>query len=104
MNLTKGERTRARILRSAMMLINTRGYSNTSINDIIESSGVQKGNLYFHFSSKDDLCLALIGEAKKEFLAYLKGSMKSGQPLGKINDILDAILLRHRKMNFIGWP
>ncbi|HOO37833.1 MAG TPA: TetR family transcriptional regulator C-terminal domain-containing protein [Deltaproteobacteria bacterium] len=102
MNLTKGEKTRARILRSAMMLINTRGYTNTSINDIIESSGVQKGNLYFHFSSKDDLCLALIEEAKKEFLAYLKGAMKSDDPLGKINDILDAILLRHRKMNFIG--
>ncbi len=102
MNLTKGERTRSRILRSAMNLINTRGYTNTSINDIIVSSGVQKGNLYFHFPSKDDLCLALIGEAKKEYLAYLKGSIKSEHPLGKINDILDAILLWHRKMNFIG--
>ncbi|MBN2297743.1 MAG: TetR/AcrR family transcriptional regulator [Deltaproteobacteria bacterium] len=102
MNLTKGEKTRAKILRSAMTLINTRGYTNTSINDIIESSGVQKGNLYFHFSSKDDLCLALVEEAKKEYLAYLKGSMKSEDPLGKIGNILDAILLRHRKMNFIG--
>jgi TetR/AcrR family transcriptional repressor of nem operon len=102
MNLTKGEKTQARILRSAMTLINTRGYTNTSINDIIKASGVQKGNLYFHFSSKDCLCLALIEEAKKEYLAYLESSMKSERPLEKINDILNAILARHRKMNFIG--
>ena len=102
MNSTKGEKTRARILRSAMSLINTSGYTNTSINNIIEASGVQKGNLYFHFVSKDDLCLALIEEAKKEYLAYLKSSVKSEHPLEKINDILNAVLARHRKMNFIG--
>jgi TetR/AcrR family transcriptional repressor of nem operon len=102
MNLTKGEKTQARILRSAMTLINTRGYTNTSISDIIKASGVQKGNLYFHFSSKDDLCLALIEEAKKEYFSYLESSMKSERPLEKINDILNAILARHRKMNFIG--
>ncbi|HHO75827.1 MAG TPA: TetR/AcrR family transcriptional regulator [Deltaproteobacteria bacterium] len=102
MNLTKGEKTRGRILRSAMSLINTRGYTNTSINDIIDASGVQKGNLYFHFSSKDDLCLALIEEAKKEHLAYLKSSIKSETPLDKIDDLLKAVLVRHRKMNFVG--
>lgn len=102
MNLTKGERTRARILRSAMSLVNTHGYTNTSMNDIIKASGVQKGNLYFHFSSKDDLCLALIEKAKKEHLEYLKNSIKNERPLEKINDILNAILARHRNMNFIG--
>jgi len=102
MNRTKGEKTRARILRSAMSLINTRGYTNTSINDIIEASEVHKGNLYFHFAGKDDLCLALLQEAKNEYLAYLRASIKSEQPLEKINDVLNAILARHRKMNCIG--
>ena len=80
---SKGRATRARVLRAAMDLINTKGYSNTSVADIIEATGVKKGNLYFHFSSKDDLCLALVEEAKKEYLAYLKGSMKSEDPLGR---------------------
>jgi len=99
---TKGELTRGRILRSAMSLFNTRGYTNTSISDIIDASGVQKGNLYFYFSSKDELCLALIEEAKKEYLLYLKSRIKSERPLDKIDDLLKAVLHRHVKMHFVG--
>ncbi len=60
MPMTKGDKTKERILRAATRLIHTRGYKNTSLNDIFAESGINKGSFYFHFSSKDELVHAVI--------------------------------------------
>src|SRR3990172_335212 len=100
--MTKGRETRARVLDSAIALFNRKGFGNTSIQDIIDATGVKKGNLYFHFASKDDLCLSLLREAGDRFFKYLSKSIKSPDPLGKIDDILHAVLNYHRPMRFSG--
>ncbi|OHD70897.1 MAG: hypothetical protein A2W19_08145 [Spirochaetes bacterium RBG_16_49_21] len=100
--MTKGRETRARVLDSAIALFNRKGFGNTSIQDIIDATGVKKGNLYFHFASKDDLCLSLLREAGDRFFKYLSKSIKSPDPLGKIGDILHAVLNYHRRMRFSG--
>jgi len=53
----RGESTRRRILDVAARHFLERGYSGVSLNEIIRDSGVTKGGLYFHFSSKADLAL-----------------------------------------------
>jgi AcrR family transcriptional regulator len=53
----RGESTRRRILEIAARHFLERGYSGVSLNEIIRDSGVTKGGLYFHFSSKADLAL-----------------------------------------------
>jgi TetR/AcrR family transcriptional repressor of nem operon len=60
MPLKKGDKTKERIVRAATRLIHTRGYKNTSLNDIFAESGVNKGSFYFHFSGKDELVHAVI--------------------------------------------
>jgi AcrR family transcriptional regulator len=60
---SKGERTRARIVALAAPLFNTRGFAGTSMNDIIETTGLEKGGIYRHFASKDDLALAAFDNA-----------------------------------------
>jgi TetR/AcrR family transcriptional repressor of nem operon len=55
---TKGERTREEIVARAATVFNFRGYARASIADILEATGLEKGGLYNHFSSKDELALA----------------------------------------------
>lgn len=100
--MTKGEETRARVLDTAVALINRKGFRNTSVQDIIDETGVKKGNLYFHFSSKDELGRSLMREAADRYFEYLSNSVTSGDPLGKIRDILNAVLRYHRGRGFVG--
>ncbi len=101
-NTRKGELTRARVLETARSLINAKGFNNTSVNDIIQITGVKKGNLYFHFPSKEDLGLAILKEAKRDFSLFLANSLQGEDPLEKLSSFFDAVLEKHRKTNFIG--
>lgn len=53
----KGEETREMILRKASRLFNERGYAGASLSDVMKVTGLQKGGLYNHFGSKEDLAL-----------------------------------------------
>ncbi len=99
---TKGDRTRARVVAEATALINRRGFANTSVSDLIEATGVKKGNLYFHFSSKEELGLELIRQARNEYFRYLEESSSGDRASEKISAILDAVYKIHRKRGFVG--
>jgi TetR/AcrR family transcriptional repressor of nem operon len=62
----KGERTRRRILDTARGLFHSRGYTNTSMDDIVRKSRVTKGNLYYYFASKEALGHAVVEDTIAE--------------------------------------
>lgn len=68
---------REQILETANRLFYTQGYNLTGINQIIEEAGVAKASLYYHFPSKEDLCVEYLKmryEGWSEMLAeYLTG-------------------------------
>src|SRR5271154_3865702 len=51
----KGEETRRRIIEEAAPLFNQRGYEGCSIQDIMDATGLEKGGIYRHFESKEEL-------------------------------------------------
>jgi len=51
---------REQILETADRLFYSQGYNLTGINQIIEEAGVAKASLYYHFPSKEDLCVAYL--------------------------------------------
>src|SRR5579862_197704 len=53
--LTKGEQTRKKIVAAAAPIFNKRGYEGSSLNDLMEATGLKKGGIYRHFSSKEEL-------------------------------------------------
>jgi TetR/AcrR family transcriptional regulator, transcriptional repressor for nem operon len=53
--LTKGQETRQRILAEAAAIFNQRGYEGCSIQAIMEATGLEKGGIYRHFESKEEL-------------------------------------------------
>lgn len=52
--------TRARLLRAAHDVFATRGYTRATIDLIAEAARLSKGAVYFHFSSKEDVFLAVL--------------------------------------------
>ncbi|MBE9036326.1 TetR/AcrR family transcriptional regulator [aff. Roholtiella sp. LEGE 12411] len=55
--MSKGEETKTKILQQAADLFNQQGYAGSSMSDIMRVTGLQKGGIYNHFQSKDDLAL-----------------------------------------------
>jgi TetR/AcrR family transcriptional repressor of nem operon len=53
--MSKGEATRQRIIATAAGIINQRGYKGCSLQDIMEATGLEKGGIYRHFESKEEL-------------------------------------------------
>ncbi len=57
---TKGEATRENILGIAEQIILQKGFSGTSIDEIIEASNITKGGFFYHFKGKEDLAKHLM--------------------------------------------
>jgi TetR/AcrR family transcriptional repressor of nem operon len=51
----KGEQTRQEIIRKAAPLFNQRGFEGTALSDLMEATGLEKGGIYRHFDSKQEL-------------------------------------------------
>lgn len=56
----RGAATRERLLAAARRLFGERGYEATSIESVLEASGVARGALYHHFESKAELFDAVL--------------------------------------------
>lgn len=54
-------RTRRLLLDAAAAVFGERGYERATIGEILNRAGVTKGALYFHFASKEDLALGVLG-------------------------------------------
>lgn len=98
----KGTKTREHILKSSRKLFVTQGFHNTAISEIISATGVKKGNLYYHFNSKEDLGLAVLEDAKEEFFLFLNKSLSGADPVIKIINACQAIFNEQKKNNFVG--
>ena len=53
--MNKGRRTRREIIQKAAPLLNQQGYAGTSLSDLMQATGLRKGGIYRHFSSKQQL-------------------------------------------------
>jgi len=94
--MSKAQETRHRIIEQAAALFNQQGYSGSSIADIMQVTGLQKGGIYNHFASKDDLALAAFDYAaerfQQRFMSALKGKRHAVDRLVAIIDIYEHLL------------
>ena len=54
---TKGMKTRQRIVEMAAPVFNRQGFVGASMRDLISATGLEKGGIYNHFGSKEQLAL-----------------------------------------------
>jgi len=51
----KGEQTRQEIIRKAAPIFNQKGYDGAALSDLMRATGLEKGGIYRHFESKEEL-------------------------------------------------
>lgn len=56
--MSKAEKTRQYIIEKTAPVFNKKGYAGTSLNDIIDQTGLTKGSIYGNFENKDEVALA----------------------------------------------
>ena len=54
-NVRKGEATRQDIIRKSAPIFNRKGYSGATLSDLMRATGLEKGGIYRHFESKEEL-------------------------------------------------
>ena len=83
---TKAAR-RAQIIEAAIACFLERGYTNTSMSDIIKASGLSSGSIYSHFTGKEDILTTAINE-RLENIKKLYATLPEG---AGPQDILEII-------------
>ncbi len=83
--MQKGEQTRKRIIETAAVLFNKVGFDGTSMQDVSTAVGLEKGSLYTHFGSKEDLAREAFDFAcAQSFAESIEKIDASASPVEKI--------------------
>ncbi|MEO0824565.1 MAG: TetR/AcrR family transcriptional regulator [Cyanobacteria bacterium J06639_16] len=87
----KGDKTRQDILQKVVVLFNEKGYAATSMQDITTVTGVQRGGIYNHFASKEELALASFEYACSVLAKCLiRGVRPQKTAVGRLNAIASS--------------
>jgi TetR/AcrR family transcriptional regulator, transcriptional repressor for nem operon len=91
MPITKGERTRQRVIEQAAPVFNQRGYWGSSLQDLMDATGLNKGGIYNHFRSKEELAEAAfdhnVDQMRARIREALAGRRHAIDRLLAINDV-----------------
>ncbi len=77
----KGEKRKQELLKIAYSLIISKGYEETSIDEIIAKAQIAKGTFYYHFKSKEEMLEALINMMITEQTERAKQVLSSPLPI-----------------------
>ncbi|MDP1699653.1 MAG: TetR/AcrR family transcriptional regulator [Aestuariivirga sp.] len=83
--------TRTRLLDAALMVIRSKGYAGTSVDDLCHAAGVTKGAFFHHFKSKEDMAVAAAAHfgAMAEGLFSQAGYRTLSDPLERLLAYVD---------------
>ena len=94
--MSKAQQTQYHILEQSAALFNQQGYAGSSMADVMRVTGLQKGGIYNHFSSKDELALAAfdfaVQQMQMRFLGVLKGKRHALDRLMAILSVYETLL------------
>ena len=90
-NTTTGSRRRA-ILQAALTSFSTKGFTETTMEDIRQLSGASTGSIYHHFENKEMLALALYLEGRSDLNTALLASITARHPREGIKALVRAYL------------
>lgn len=91
------------VLLTAKRIFIDKGFSTTSVQDILEESCISKGTFYNYFSSKNE-CLKAILEHAHDEAAVRRRELLIGQDLSDKNVLVEQILIRmhvNREQNLL---
>lgn len=88
--MTKGEDTRSSVLGKALALATQVGLEGLTIGKLAEHVGMSKSGLFAHFSSKENLEVAILDEAVERFVAsVIAPALKKPRGEPRVRALLD---------------
>ncbi|MDQ0871430.1 TetR/AcrR family transcriptional repressor of nem operon [Paenibacillus sp. V4I3] len=75
--MRKDEKTRQHIISKSAELFNQKGYAGSSIQDIIEATGLTKGGIYRRFSNKDEIAVEAFEYAGQVLMEQLSSAINN---------------------------
>lgn len=63
---------------AALEVFVKKGYAESRMDDIVQLSGLSKGAIYHHYSSKDELFLSLVDHWEMNFFPNFRGRLEDG--------------------------
>lgn len=97
--MSKAESTKAHIIEQAAALFNQQGYAGSSMADVMQVTGLQKGGIYNHFRSKDDLALEAFDFAVARIQQRFRGAL-----IGKRHALVRLMAILSVYENFLAHP
>ena len=94
--------TRKSLLTAGMTLLIRKGYTATSINDVVEIAGVPKGSFYYYYKTKNDFVEAALMEYAEEKRAIMKTHLGNREisPLNRVRSLFANFVLKMQAENF----
>lgn len=91
---TRSDATKKKLFDAAMELIGERGFTDASVDKIVERAGVAKGTVYYHFTGKAELVEALIEDRLSPLAERFQAAAaaNSHDPRGAIEALVRAEL------------
>src|SRR5439155_26318452 len=97
---TKPLHAREAVLASAVKAFARRGYAGTSVQDILEATGLSKPTVYYYFENKAGLFRAILAYAYDESFRLMQTSVSGkaacAQRLTGVASALFDFAIRHR--------
>ncbi|MGH7889529.1 MAG: TetR/AcrR family transcriptional regulator, partial [Thermodesulfobacteriota bacterium] len=99
------KKSREKIIEVAGELFHKRGYHQTSLDEILEESGVTKSNFYYHFKTKEELALTVLDMRIKQFESeVVSGALGESyiSPKNRLLKLYDRVIKFHRVLKCKG--
>ncbi len=72
---SKSSRTKQYIIEKTAPVFNAKGYSGTSINDLMVATGLTKGSIYGNFENKNEVALAAFDYNFQQIVLFIRANM-----------------------------
>ena len=86
------------ILDAAEEVFFSRGFDQSTMDDVAKAAELSKGSLYNYFKNKNELCIGIVGRSLRRLLQYIEKYVdKQSSGLEKISDFAKTFLLFREK-------
>lgn len=101
----RGQETRDRIVDAADRLFYIQGFDHTSFADIAGAVDISRGNVTYHFETKDDILGAVIQARIADTEAMLaRWETDGATPAARIRSFIDILIVNADKIREFGCP